>query len=558
MPQDLITLKKVASELNSTLIGAKVNKILQPSAFEIDLALYQKKVFRLVINTNAKLSRVSISFLEKENPLTAPNFCMLLRKHLTGAEVTGVSIANDDRIIKISFSNLNDFKESVSLDLFAEIMGKYSNLFLVKNGKILGSLRSLPQGLDSKRLTLVGTAYTFPDKGDKISILSPLAKEKFLSFNGTSISKFITTNFYDFAPVTASEIEYRLGGNLDGLTAYKTALSLIDEQTFPVTINDGNRADFYFTDYLSLSGERKAFKSIVSAMESVYSSSEKSSEINAKKSALLSVLNGQVKKLKKRAETLSERISSSLDASEIKLYGELITQYIYLIKKGQKSVTLTNYTENGESKVTVLLDETLTPQQNAQKYFKAYRKKKSTYDNSIAMLEDVKSELNYLSSIAFSLENAETPADFNDAREELIKLGLIKETQSKRKKQDRPSPFNEYLIDGFSVLVGKNNVQNDRLLSLAERGDLWFHVKSYHSSHLIIKTDGKTPAENVIKTCAEICAYHSEVKGGDKVEVDYTYKKFVKKQGGKNLGAVYYTDQKTIVVTPNQNLNYKK
>ena len=260
MPQDLITIKKIAKDLNLTIVGAKVNKVLQPNAFEIDLVLFKKTAFRLILNTHAKFARVSISNAEKKNPEVAPNFCMLLRKHLTGAEVTNVEVANDDRVVSISFSNLNDFKESVSIKLYAEIMGKYSNLFLVKDGKILGVLRQLPQGLDSKRITLVGAPYKFPDKSEKISIFSAGAKEKFLTCFNNFNAKFLTANFYDFSPVTATEIERlvsaRCGENFDGETAYQTVVDFLNSTPSPVVISDGIKSDFFFTDYLFVLGER--------------------------------------------------------------------------------------------------------------------------------------------------------------------------------------------------------------------------------------------------------------------------------------------------------------
>lgn len=557
MPLDLITLKKGVSELNLLVTGAKVNKILQPNAFEVDIVLYKKSAFRLIINAHAKFARVSISNQEKKNPDVAPNFCMLLRKHLTGAEVTCAEIANDDRIVKISFSNVNDFYESVSLELYAEIMGKYSNLFLVKDGRILGSLRSLPQGLDGKRITLVGAPYKFPDKSDKISIFSDSAKDVFNLFDGNGFAKFLTANFYDFAPASAREIECRLNGDFRPQNAYETTISFVKENS-PCIIDDGIKPDFYFTNYKSILGEKTNFTSLLSAMESLSRNEEEKSEKSTVKATLSQALNLHVKKLNKRAETLSERISSSLNLEDYKLYGELVTQYCYLIKKGQKSAKLINYTENGEEEVEVLLDDNLTPQQNAQKYFKIYRKKKSTLVNSEAQLKDVNDELTYLSSIAFSLDNAENERDYDDVKAELISLGFIKEQKSKKKKQDKPTLFNEYNINGFTALLGKNNVQNDKLLSVCDRNDLWFHVKNYHSSHLILKLDGKTPSDSVLNACAEICAYYSQAKNGTKIEVDYTYRKFVKKQGGKALGAVYYTDYQTLVVNPNNHNEYKK
>ncbi len=561
MPQDLITLKKIAHSLNQEIKGAKVNKITEPNASEINIAIYKQKVSRLVLNCSANFCRVSLTDKEKPNPEVCPNFCMLLRKHLTGAEIEKVEIASDDRIIAINFINYNDFKDAVTYTLYAEIMGKYSNLFLVSSGVILGSLKSSPQDLDSKRVTLVGATYKFPDNNGKISILDSDAKAVFLSSNGDGLSKIILNNFYDFSPKTATEIAYRIQQNLPvygGEKAYEIALSFVNSPLSPVTISDGKSKDFFFTDYLSIFGERNNFNSIISAMESVYDKAEDDSNLKAQKNYLLTYTNQQEKKFNKRIAVLSDAIVSAKNLENYKLYGELITSQMYLIKKGQDKATLTNYTENGAENVEVLLDATLSPQQNAQKYFKIYKKKQNTIKQSEIQLQEINSELDYIKSIKFSIENATTKQDFEEIKQELIYLGLIK-TQSKQNKNKKNLPlgFIKYQIQGVQVLVGKNNVQNDKLLSLSDRNDIWFHVKNYHSCHVILKASEKID-DNVKKIVAEICAFYSEASNGVKVEVDYTLRKFVKKQGGKNLGAVYYTDQQSLLVTPNKHEEFIK
>ncbi len=561
MPQDLITLKKIARSLNEEISGAKVNKITEPSSSEINIAIYKQKVSRLVINCSANFCRVSLSDKEKPNPEVCPNFCMLLRKYLTGAEITKVEIASDDRIIAISFKNYNDFKDAVTYVLYAEIMGKYSNLFLVFNGVILGSLKSSPQDLDGKRIILVGAPYKFPDNIGKISIFSSNAKAIFLACNFDGLSKIILNNFYDFSPKTANEIAYRITNNLsvyDGEQAYKIALDFINSDLSPVTVNDGKNNDFFFTDYLSISGERTNFSSIISAMESIYDKAEDLSFIKAQRNALLTYTHQQEKKLSKRISVLSETIVSSQNLENYKLYGELITSQMYLIKKGQESAKLTYYTENGAEIIEVLLDNMLTPQQNAQKYFKIYKKKQNAIKQSTIQLENVKKDLDYIKSIKFSIENAYSKQDFEEIKQELIYLGLIKtQTIKNKNKKNLPLGFIKYEINGNQVLVGKNNVQNDRLLTLCDRNDVWFHVKNYHSCHVILKSSDKIN-DNLKQVVAEICAFYSEASSGVKVEVDYTLRKFVKKQGGKNLGAVYYTDQQSLLVTPNKHEQYLK
>lgn len=558
MPQDLFTIKKTVSELNSNLIGAKVNKILQPDNNEVNLVIFNGKSSRLIVSAHAKFSRVSISNVEKPNPETPFNFCMLLRKHLLGSVITQISVAGDDRIVKISFTNRNDFLEE-NFELYAEIMGKYSNVFLVKNGVILGAMKNL-YGIENKRLILVGAKYSFPEKTGKISILCEDAKTVFENYNGGDFSKYLMANFFDFSPVTASEIASRvLSKNCDynGENAYKIALDFINSSTLPTVIDDGVKKDFYVSDYHSIIGVRTNFSKITDAIEYVYEKQEAESFLSNKKSSLSTKIYSLEKKLTKRLVSLKEKIIEANDLEKLKLYGELITANLYKLKKGQTTICLTNYTEFGEEQVEISLDSTLSPQQNAQKFFKQYRKKKTAIELSKEQIVKVESELDYVLSIKFSLERAETVEDILEIKNELISSKIIIENApSKKKQQVKPLGYKKYKINGFDIMLGKNNSQNDYILDKADKVDIWFHVKNYHSSHLIIKTLGNKVDENTLTICAEICAFYSQANGGGKTMVDYTFRRNVKKQGGNKLGSVYYQNQQTITVTPNPHNEY--
>lgn len=560
MPQDLFTVKKTVTELNNLIVGAKVNKILQPDNNEINLVIYNGKTAKLIVSAHAKFARVSISNAEKPNPETPFNFCMLLRKHLLGSVITAVEIAGDDRIIKISFQNKNDFFEEENLQLYAEIMGKYSNIFLVKNGAILGAIKKL-YGVESNRLTLIGANYVLPDKGDKISILSPKAEQVFCLYNdNVDLSKFIMANFYDFSPVTAREIAQRITDNnpqFNPRKAYETAMEFAKSKLLPIVVDDGVKKDFYATDYVTVSGKRKYFNLMVEAIEYVFENQESESFLQGKKSSLYQKINSLEKKLTKRLCSLKEKVLQSKNYEKLKLFGELLTSQIYLVKKGQTIATLTNYTDSGEEMVEVMLDSQLSPQQNAQKYFKAYRKNKTAVELSKQQIDTTEQELNYLLGVKFHLDTAETIDDILDVKEELILSKIIVDNvPTKKKKQRKPLGYKRYKINGFEVMLGKNNVQNDYILGVADKQDLWLHTKNYHSCHVIIKTMSKTVDYNTITACAEICAFYSQGNGGGKIEVDYTFRKNVKKQGGDKIGSVYYQNQKTITVTPNSHNEY--
>ena len=560
MPQDLFTIKRTTKYLNEKLTGAKVTKILQPIKDAIDLVLYNGSAFRLVLSANAKFSRVAISNKEKKNPLTPPNFCMLLRKHLIGAEVLKTEVVNDDRIIRISLKNQNDFLDNETYELYAEIMGKYSNVFLVKNGLILGSLKQSPQDIDGKRITLVGSKYSYPEKPNKISVLDIGAINVLNEYKDGDFSKFLLGYFYDFSPVTAGEIEYRINQNLsvyDSKKAYKIITDFISLPTNPTVVDSGLNVDFYCVDYLSVGGKKTYHKDLLSAIESTYDFLENKKNLEVYKNSLYTVINGVEKRLNKKRATLSDRVLQSQNYEDYKLKGELITSYCYLIKKGQQSALLTNYTESGEESVLVELDENLTPTENAQKYFKLYRKKKTTFNASKEQLLQTEKELYYYSTIKFAIDVASDESDLLEVRAELVSDGLIKEQKTTNKKAKIQSKLNfkKYLVEGFTVYVGKNNIQNDYLVSTADKLDIWLHVKNYHSSHVIIKNNNTVPLK-VIEICAQICAFYSQGGGGGKIEVDYTFKKNVKKQGGLKTGSVYYTDYESISVTPNENVKY--
>lgn len=551
MPQDLFTIRRATEHLSKLLVGAKINKVFQPSLEEVNLLVYKEKAFRVIISTNAKFARVSLTDLEKPNPEVAFNFCMLLRKYLTGAEITSVDVFNDDRIVKISLTNKNDLQDRESYSLYAEIMGKYSNLFFTKNGVILGAIKQ-SQGIDFKRITLTGAKYQPPEKQDKISAFSSDAKRVFTCYSGGALDLYILKSFLDFSPVTAREIAYRIEnlGVYDSEKAYAVFTKFINQKTIPTVIDDGVKSDFYPFNYTSVCGNKTEYQTLPQAIESVYSKTENQNFLNALKSGVQSAVLGYEKRLNKRLTTLKERILESKDYNLYKKYGELLTSQIYLVKKGQTKIKVLDYYDGGE--IEISLDTTLTPQQNAQKYFKQYRKKKSSVEISKSQIESTEEELRYITSVKFYLDQAENKQDIEDIKQELISQNVIKGSINNKGKKQKPTlKFKKYQISGFTATLGKNNLQNDKLLSLADKNDTWFHVKNYHSSHLIISASGNEIPLSVIKTCAEICAYYSQGGKEDKLQVDYAKRRYVKKQGGKNLGAVTYENYKTITVIPN-------
>lgn len=563
MPQDLFTIQKTVTELNSLLLGGKINRIIEPNQDEVVLTVFRGKVFNLIISSQAKYCRLGLTYKEKPSPITAPNFCMLLRKYLLGGTIVSITPFKKDRIVKITIENKNDFKEDNVYDIYAEIMGKYSNIFLTSNDIILGSLKSSPQLLDGRRLIMVGSKYSPPTPQDKVDVFDKEQSLEVLeNYGGESLDKFILNNFSLFSPTTASELSYRITKNLSGNSfdanvAYSTILDFLSKAPRGVKITNGKNSDVFATDYTHLYGDRIYCDSLVDTQAKFYDEIEENKLLKDCKASLLSKINTKEKREIKKLNECEETEREYVLADKYKLYGELLTANLYSIKKGQEKATLLNYYSEDCTTIDVPLDVNLTPQENAQKYFKKYAKQKRAYNVSKEQKTGILNELEYLSGVKNEISLAKSILELNDVIDELILQGLIKDLSPKKKKSKvkRHDNFTTYNIDGFIVKLGKNNLQNDELLNIAERLDIWLHTKNYHSSFVMIETKGKEVPDGVILTSAEICASHSEAKNGSKIEVDYTYKKFVKKPPKSKPGGVIYTNYKTIIVNPNPHEN---
>ncbi len=568
MPQDYFTLSRYIPKLNTLLKGAKINKINQPTSDDLFFTIYKQQVYKLHISTNATLCHISLSSVEYENPLVAPNFCMLLRKYLLGGEIANITLVNEDRIVKIDFSCENDFLGKTLNTLYLEIMGKYSNVFLVEDDKIVGAMKNIPLSIEGKRITLYGAKYTLPDKQDKLNPFDERQVEKaFIEYdklpNKQDLANFIYRTFGGLSKPTSQEIAYRIQllGGFELSQAVKTFINFTNEEDNATIISGEGVYDFYPFNYLHVSGNRTYFESLIEAQKEYYSTLSTKNDWQNLYNSLLGKVNAYEKKVNKKLNILLEKEQSTYGYEKFKLYGQLITDNVYQIKKGVKEITLTNYYSEPYSEIIIPLDTTLTAVQNAQKYFKKYTRLKRTKEHLIVQKEELLLDLNYVLGVKQNLLQSKTKAELLEIEEELIIEGIIilqKAPKKPTKNKVKTYNFREYEILGYKVLVGKNNIQNDALTFSADKNDLWLHCKDYHSSHVIIKSKNDIVPDKVIEISASICAYYSVAKSGDKIPVDYTLKKYVKKQPKTKLGSVIYTDYKTILVTPNAYEEYLK
>ncbi len=555
MPQDYFTLNRFIPQLKKSIIGAKVNKINEPTSDDLFISIYNGKPLKLHISTNARLCHIGISNIEFENPITCPNFCMLLRKYLIGSEIIDLSLLNEDRIVEIVFSLENDFSLKTQVSLILEIMGKYSNCFLVENNKIIGCQKNIPISSEGKRITLYGATYTFVEKNDKLSPYNKqdiiFAVQKYTNLvNGQDLALYLYNNFLGLSKLTCQEIAYRITNNSIE-NSVKIFEDFINEPDDALTIKNDDFYEFLPFDYKHILGERKRFDNLILAQQEYYENVTTLKNFNTLFNFLSSKLNSYEKKLVKKLALIEDKQRDCLNYEKNKIKGQLILDNLYLIKKGDKILNAVNYYTTPPSNVSVPLDTTLSPVENSKRYFKKYSKQKKSIEYLIPQKEQLLQQIDYIKSIIFSLSQCKTILELKEIEEELILLDIIT-TQKVKKKQNNAKKqysFRRYEVDNYVILCGKNNIQNDALTFSSDKNDTWFHVKDYHSSHVIVKGENPLP-DKVIEIASQICAYFSKANAGDKIAVDYTLKKFVKKTPKSNLGSVIYTDYKTVYVTP--------
>lgn len=544
MPQDAFNLGVCAKELNALLTGGKINRIIQPEKDEVVFNVFTgESVLRFVLCASAAYARALITAKDKEPPLVAPNFCMLLRKHLLGGEILSVEQIGFERIIAVKIKCVSDFTSAERV-LYAEIMGKYSNLILTENGVILGALKTPTLEENARRLLMSGAKYVLPEAQDKLCPLE--GKEKIAALMEKcegDRAEFMFNHISGLAIQTARQIEESYAG--DAPFADHVYSYIFEGEYTPCVIYSGAvPADF----------SAKAVKggvpypSLNEAEDYYFTQKEEAKDFEAKKRKLRAAAAAALKKQEKKLALSLERQKECAGLEENKLKGELITSYIYTLKTGLEWCSLVNYYDPEGKEVKISLDKSLTPSENAQRYYKKYNKQKRTLAAIEPQIKAEREEIDYLSGVISFIDGAESLIDLKETEDELISLSLIKAPQEKKKKKETEVPFRVFECEGFKIISGRNNVQNDRLLKTLSQGDVWLHTQKYHSSHVGIIADGKAVPESVIEYAARICAYYSEAKGEKKVPVDYCLRKFVKKPPHANAGFVIYTDYKTILV----------
>ena len=562
MAYDALTLSVLCEELSGALVGGKITKIYQPERDEIILFVFNKQTYKLLISSNAGVNRIHITEMPTDNPKTAPSFCMLLRKHLTNATIAAITQMPYERVLEFALQVTDELGYKKDMKLIFELTGKTSNIILTEgNYTVLDSIKHLPQDLDSKRIIMSGAKYSFFPPQNKIVPFDLPRVREFLSTCNLPLRKTLPEVLLGVSQSTVNEILYKIDENdhtvvnhslvVDRIAQYKANLA---HKRPNVVLRDGNPIDVNPFDYQSVVGEKIYFETLNAAHDYYYFLLDKTQRALSKAKSISTIVKNAVSRTEKKLAIQRQSVLEAESREQFKHYGDLILSNVWQIKQGSEAFTCYDY--ETEQNVTIPLDKQLTPQQNAQAYYKKYRKLKSSAEHNGKLIEENTKLLEYLTTIKASLKYCVEAEDLQQIREELIELGLIREKQQSKKKENAPVKPLRYDVEGYVVYVGKNNAQNNYVtFKLAKPEDVWLHTQKIHSSHVVIVNDKNCPVpDSVIVTAAEICAYYSQANAGSKIAVDYTAKSNVKKPNKAPLGFVVYDVYKTILVNPDRHV----
>ena len=567
MPFDGLTLGLVARELDRALAGGRINKIIQPERDEIILTIRSGGENRqLLLSATANCARAHLTTTRKNNPLEPPALCMLMRKHITGGRVAAIRQLCADRILEIEIEHHDELGDPARKRLICEFMGKHSNLIFVDgDGRIIDSARRVNDQISSVREVLPGLRYELPPAHGKLNYDEVTAESLYAAMSGMSgkLFKLISQCVSGMSAQTARELAFRATGSAEAHSdecdlracceSVAENIKAIPGHLAPAILRDetGAPAEVVAFEYRSLAHlTSQGFPTLSEAVDEFYRTRDMNERLQQKSAAIHRTLKKNIERCERKLALQREALLGSQRMEEYRLKGELLTANLHLAQKGMKSVALPNYYEEGMPDLKVELDEKLSPGQNAQKYFKLYQKARNAQTLAAEQIEKTESELNYLEGQLDNLSKCAEEAELFELRQELEKFGYVKPNKSRRQmKQLPPSrPMRFTSPGGRVILVGKNNLQNDKLTFTAQPDEVWLHAKDMPGSHVIIVDP--EPSDADIAYAARLAAAYSKGGASSRVPVDYTLRKYVKKPGGAKPGFVIYTHQRTLSVEP--------
>lgn len=578
MAFDGITVASIVKELSDNLTGGRIYKIAQPESDEIVLTIktnadkgYQSKV---VLSADASLPLIYVSEESKKAPMTAPVFCMVLRKHILNGRITSITQPGLERIVRFEVEHMDEMGDMRHKVLLIELMGKYSNIiFIDEENKIIDSIKHISASVSSVREVLPGREYFVTQTQDKADPLNTDITEfaSLIRGKGMPVFKAIYSSYTGLSSVCSQEICYRASIDADksaiALTdaefsnlyiAFSGLMSDVKQGTFKPTVayiggKPKEYAAFDLTIYSSAENSSiKNYDTMSQLLEGYYSEKNIETRIRQKSVDLRKIVQTALERNVRKLDQQTHQMQDTQKKDKYRVYGELLNVYGYSAKEGDKEITVDNY--NTGKPLTIPLDPTLTASQNAKKYFDRYTKLKRTAEALEDQMKDVQEQIQHLESISSSLDIARQEEDLLQIRMELAEAGYVKKKSSekgKRKEKITSKPFHYISSDGFDIYVGKNNYQNDELtFKVANGGDWWFHSKGCPGSHVVLITGGKDVPDRAFEEAAALAAYYSKGKDQDKVEIDYLQRKNVKKPGGAKPGFVVYYTNYSMVIAP--------
>lgn len=551
-------LHKIVLELNKA-VESRVDKVYQPSKDEL-VFLLRKKGFaeRLFITARPGSARICFTDEKYENPMSPPMFCMLIRKYLSSAKLISVTQPALERIVVFTFSSANEMGDIVEIRLITELLGNKTNIILVgSDGKIIDSLRrSDPE--KNERMILPGALYQFPERKEKLDplLVSPEKLSEYAGGESAYSEKTLLDGIDGFSPLVCREVVFRAEKCGSLVSALKSVTDDLKQNGTPLLLyKNGEPFDFSYTDITHYGNEfeKKVYPDYSSLLNAFYSGRENAARIKHAAGDIIKLISNLKSRTERKLAIRLCDLKKCENRERLRVYGELLKANLYRIKAGSAFFEAENYYDNMNI-VKIPLDPALSPQKNAAKYFKDYKKTYTAEQKLTTLTEKDREEIVYFDSVLDSISRSESISDITEIRDELADAGYIKRSAQKRSKQSAALKFKEYTsAEGYKILVGRNNRENDYLTTvLAGKNDLWFHTKNIPGSHVIVFSGGEEISEDTVIKAARLAAENSKGAGSSNVPVDYTQIKYVKKPSGAKPGMVIYKTNKTVYVTPDK------
>ena len=570
MALDGFVISNLVHELNEKLHNGRINKIAQPESDELLFTIKSSQgQFRLAVSASASLPFVYLTEQNKPSPLTAPNFCMVLRKHIANGRITRIYQPQMERIIHFEVEHLDEMGDLCTKTLIVELMGKHSNIiFCNQNGVIIDSIKRVSAMMSSVREVLPGREYCIPATQEEKFNPLEVTEDSFMNVvmkKPLPITKALYASLTGFSPLMASELCHRasIDGDMptdslneDGKKHLYNHFTWLMEDVKNaayepnIVYNGKEPIDFscfalsQFEDY-----EIQIFDSVSAVLEQYYANKNQFTRIRQKSVDLRKIVGTALERNRKKYQLQQKQLKDTEKREKYKIYGELIHTYGYGLEEGAKKLEALNYYTN--EMVTIPLDETLNAMDNAKKYFEKYNKQKRTFEALSKLIEETKAEIDHLESISASMDIAQTEDDLVQIKEELIEFGYIKRKKTDKKAKIKSKPFHYRSSDGYDIFVGKNNYQNDELtFKVATGNDWWFHAKGMPGSHVIVKANNEELPDRTFEEAGMLAAYYSNGRDAEKVEIDYLQKKNIKKPNGAAPGFVVYYTNYSLTIAP--------